>query len=117
MRPAKSRSQKAVREDLPEILDFLQTWGPKRQFFPDYGEQDFFHDEATFKDLRPHDLLLARRGRRLVGLIGAWDQHGFKQSIVEGYGSALRWVSPVYNLWVKFAGGRESLGLARSFVI
>ncbi len=91
-------------EDLHEILDFLQAWGPRRQFFPDYGEQDFFHDEATFKDLRPHDLLLARRGRLLVGLIGAWDQHGFKQSIVEGYGSALRWVSPVYNLWAQVRG-------------
>jgi hypothetical protein len=91
-------------DDLPDILDFLQTWGPRRQFFPDYGEQDFFRDEATFKDLRPHDLLLARRGRRLVGMIGAWDQHGFKQSIVEGYGSALRWVSPVYNLWAQVRG-------------
>jgi hypothetical protein len=91
-------------ENLSEILDFLRTWGPQRQFFPDYGERDFFHDEATFKDLRPHDLLLARRGRRLVGMIGAWDQHGFKQSIVEGYGPALRWVSPMYNLWAQVRG-------------
>jgi hypothetical protein len=90
--------------DLPEILDFLRIWGPKRQFFPEYTERDFFNPEATFKDLAAHDVLLARRGGRLVGLIGAWDQHGFKQSIVEGYGPALRLVSPVYNLWAQVRG-------------
>jgi hypothetical protein len=90
--------------DLPEILDFLRTWGPKRQFFPEYTERDFFHLDATFKDLQPHDLLLARRGGQLVGVMGAWDQHGFKQSIVESYGPALRWVSAVYNLWAQVRG-------------
>ena len=92
------------REDLGEIVDFLGAWGPRRQFFPEYGEQDFFHSEATFKDLQPEDVLLARRGGRLVGTIGRWDQHGFKQSIVEGYGAALQWVSPVYNLWAQIRG-------------
>ena len=56
--------------DLPEILDFLRIWGPKRQFFPEYTERDFFNPEATFKDLAAHDVLLARRGGQLVGLIG-----------------------------------------------
>ncbi|HEV2970643.1 MAG TPA: hypothetical protein VGY55_11800 [Pirellulales bacterium] len=97
-------------EDLPELLDFLRIWGPRRQFFPEYGPHDFFHDEATFKDLQPSDVLLARRNGRLVGTIGGWDQHGFKQSIVEGYGAALQWVSPVYNLW---ASVRARPGLPR----
>jgi hypothetical protein len=92
----------AGREDLSEILQFLRKWGPRRQFFPDYRDEDFFRADATFKDLAPRDILLARRKGQLIGTIGAWDQHGFKQSIVEGYGTALKWVSPVYNLWAQF---------------
>lgn len=94
----------ATAGDLPEVLDFLHKCGPRRQFFPDYGAHDFFREEATFKDLQPQDLLLARRDGRLVGTFGAWDQHRFKQSVVEGYGPALRWVSPVYNLWAQVRG-------------
>ena len=92
----------ARREDLSEILQFLRKWGPRRQFFPDYRDEDFFRADATFKDLAPRDILLARRKGQLIGTIGAWDQHGFKQSIVEGYGTALKWFSPVYNLWSQF---------------
>jgi hypothetical protein len=96
--------EEARREDLPEIVEFLRTSGPKRQFFPCYEQRDFFHPHATFKDLQPEDLILARRGGRLVGTLGAWDQHGFKQSIVEGYTAGLRLVSPVYNFWARLRG-------------
>ncbi len=94
----------ATIDDLPEIVEFLNATGPRRQFFPVYSERDFFHRDATFKDLNPHDILLARRAGRLMGLFGTWDQRGFKQSIVAGYGSALRWVSPMYNLWARVRG-------------
>jgi hypothetical protein len=91
-------------EDLPEIVEFLRTWGPRRQFFPEYRDADFFHDGATFKDLDAGDILLARRKDQLIGTIGSWEQHGFKQSIVEGYSTALKWVAPVYNLWAWVRG-------------
>lgn len=96
--------QPARRHELAEIIEFLQKWGPRRQFFPDYREVDFFHDGATFKDLAATDILLARRKDQLIGTIGSWDQHSFKQSIVEGYSAALKWVSPVYNLWAWVRG-------------
>jgi hypothetical protein len=94
----------ARREDLPEIIEFLHKWGPRRQFFPDYKQDDFFHDGATFKDLAPADILLARRKDQLIGTVGSWDQHSFKQSIVEGYSTALKWLAPVYNSWAKIRG-------------
>jgi hypothetical protein len=100
--------QAARRDELPEIIEFLQKWGPRRQFFPDYCEADFFHEGATFKDLDAADILLARRKDQLIGTIGSWDQHGFKQSIVEGYSTALKWVSPVYNLW-SWVRGRPAI--------
>jgi hypothetical protein len=98
----------ARREDLPEIIEFLRACGPRRQFFPEYRDSDFFHDGATFKDLDAGDILLARRKDQLIGTIGSWDQHGFKQSIVEGYSTALKWVAPVYNSWA-WIRGRPSI--------
>jgi hypothetical protein len=92
------------RADASEIIEFLRTWGPRRQFFPCYEASDFFHSQATFRDLSPHDLILARRGGRLLGILGTWDQHSFKQSIVEGYSASLRWISPMYNAWARLRG-------------
>jgi hypothetical protein len=94
----------AARNDLSEIVDFLIEHGPRRQFFPVYREEDFFEADCTFKDLRPNDILLARRDGRLVGMLAAWDQHGFKQSIVEGYGRMLRVAAPAINLWARAVG-------------
>ncbi len=91
----------ATRDDLDEMLAFLAAAGPRRQFFPRYGAGDFFSGEATFKDLRPKDVLLAFRGGKLVGTLAAWDQHGFRQTVVAGYQGLLRWARPIINGWAK----------------
>ena len=91
----------ASQEDLAEVLGFLNTVGPSRQFFPCYDENDLFGEHCTLRDLAPADLLLAYRGDQLVGTLGGWDQHAFKQSVVEGYQSHLRWTRPLYNAWAR----------------
>jgi len=85
--------------DLQAVIDFCLRVGPQRQFFPKYDAADFFSGQSTFKNLKPEDLLLAFRDGRLIGTLGAWDQHGFKQSIVESYPSYLHAVRPFYNWW------------------
>jgi hypothetical protein len=94
----------ATRADIGALLDSLQRIGPARQFFPSYQAADFFNSQGTFKDLSPSDLLLAFRNGRLVGTLGGWDQHRFRQTVVEGYDSPLRWAWPVYNCWAKLRG-------------
>jgi hypothetical protein len=91
-------------QDVPELCDFLTTHGPRRQFFPCYGEHDFFRPDGTFLDLRPEDLLLALRDNRIVGTIGVWNQSGFRQSVVERYSTRLRWAKPFYNGWSRLRG-------------
>lgn len=89
----------ATHADLDTLLEFLGRAGPARQFFPRYEAQDFFRPRGTFRDLKPSDLLLAFDGGRLVGTLGAWDQQGFRQTVVERYGMLLRWARPLYNCW------------------
>jgi hypothetical protein len=101
-RPSRSEpidTREATRDDVPAVVDFLAKVGPTRQFFPCYEASDFFSDQGAFKGLRPDDLLLAFRGEKLVGTLAGWDQHDFRQTVVEGYGGLLRWLRPLYNGW------------------
>lgn len=97
----------ASQDDLHEVLEFLHTVGPARQFFPCYEEGDFFGQRGTLRDLAPSDLLLAFRGHQLVGMLGGWDQHAFKQSVVERYPNPLLWSRPLYNAWARLRGGTK----------
>ena len=90
--------------DVPAILDFLHTVGPRRQFFPCYEPEDFFTGDRLLRGLRPEDLLLALSSNRLIGTLAAWDQLAFRQMVVHGYGKPLRWLRPLYNGWAGLRG-------------
>ncbi len=90
--------------DVSAILDFLQAIGPRRQFFPCYGAEDFFTADGLLRGLRCEDLLLAFCGNRLVGTLAAWDQSTFRQIVIQAYGKPLRWLRPLYNCWAGFRG-------------
>jgi hypothetical protein len=91
----------ASANDIPTIVAFLNQEGPLRQFYPMYDSQDFARPNGTFRDMKPADLLLAFRGGRLVGTLAAWDQRGFRQTVVEGYSDHLRWTRPFVNGWAR----------------
>ncbi len=94
----------AQRSDVPAILDFLNKVGPRRQFFPCYGAEDFFSGDGLLRGLRSEDLLLAFCGNRLVGTLAAWDQRAFRQIVVHAYAKPLCWLRPMYNCWAGFRG-------------
>jgi hypothetical protein len=90
-------------EDVPRIVEWLQAEAPRRQFFPLYEIDDFGTDTGIFKDLRPEDILLAWRGGELAGILAGWDQTGFRQTVVDGYGwgmSLVRLLARVAPRWL-----------------
>jgi hypothetical protein len=96
--------REATALDRAELIAFLEAVGPARQFFPCLGPADFFETTSTFRNLAPSDLLLAYRRGRLVGTLGSWNQHSFRQSVVEGYACLLGLLRPVYNAWATISG-------------
>ncbi|MEK6249288.1 MAG: hypothetical protein N2C12_13985 [Planctomycetales bacterium] len=94
----------ARKDDLNSIVEFLNDHGPRRQFFPCYDAGNFFHDHSTFRNLQPADILLAFRDGQLVGTLGGWDQHPFRQTVVDGYEQGMRWKRPFYNAWAMVCG-------------
>lgn len=88
-----------------EVASFLREHGAAKQFFPVYEEGDFTGG-ALALGFGPGDFLLARREGELVGVMGLWDQSGYKQSMVRSYGGFLRWGRPLYDLWARAVGAQ-----------
>jgi hypothetical protein len=97
----------ATRADGPAIAELIAAEGPRRQFFP-AEDADLLAGERTFHGLSLDRVILAERGGTLLGLVGAWDQIGFRQNIVEGYEGWLGWFRPFYNVW-QLARGHSPL--------
>jgi hypothetical protein len=91
-------------DDVGRIVEWLRGEGPRRQFFPLYEADDFNTETGIFKDLRPDDVLLAWRGGELMGVLAGWDQMGFRQTVVHGYGRTMNCVRPLYNAWARWRG-------------
>ena len=94
--------RQASESDIDTLLEFLHRTGSGRQFFPVYQDRDFLDPQGTFRDLCLDDLFLAFQDHRLVATLGAWDQRGFAQNVVEAYHSYLRSTRRLYNTWAKF---------------
>jgi hypothetical protein len=106
---------------LSEIVRFLQDHGRQRQFFPVYRESDF--NSSRMRGFMPGNFLAAIDGSKITGVLGIWDQGGFKQNIVTGYGGMMAAVRPLLNGAMRIAGfhglpmpGRELKLLVASFI-
>lgn len=97
------RVRRATAADLPALLDWFQTHGPERQFFP-VIHSDTFGENSPFLGMQLSDLWLAWRETELLGTLAAWDQHAYKQNIVEGYQGALAYLRPALNTWWAWRG-------------
>jgi hypothetical protein len=90
--------------DLPRFVEFLNTWGRDRLFFPCLASDDFGSGATTFRDLALDRVLCAWRGDQLVGALAAWDQSSFRQTVVERYTGIVRWWKPFHNLYAAARG-------------
>lgn len=93
----------ASEAELPQIFRFLQTHGPARQFFPVLDLTDLAGG-ATLRGLSAADFVAVRRGGEILGAAALWDQSGYKQTVVRGYGGWWGWARGPYNLWARLSG-------------
>lgn len=107
--------RQARADDRDAILEFLNKYGPARQFFPVYEPNDLFSGSGALQGLDPQDVLLALRNREMVGTLATWNQRRFKQTIVHSYDGWLRSTRLLYNAWAKVRC-RPSLPAAGSVI-
>lgn len=100
--PCDARIHPASPSELPEVAQFLRDHGCRRQFFPVWTEAAL--RALTPFGLRPQDILLARRGARIVGVMALWDQSAYKQTVIKEYSGWLKTILPLWNFGMPMFG-------------
>ncbi len=93
----------AESSDLAEMQDFFDREAPRRQFYPCYRLADL-ESSPYHRGQRICDFVLARSraggvggAGELAGMLGIWDQSGFRQTRIHEYRGALRFLRPLAN--------------------
>lgn len=89
--------------NLSEIVECLQRNAHRRQFATYWRAEDLLSPERT-RGLGPGDFYLARGREGVVGCIARWNQRGFKQTVVRGYGRRLGSLRPLLNVIAPWVG-------------
>lgn len=90
--------------DAPGILALWERHGARRQFCPRYTLAELERGTGALRGLALEDVALALRGDTIVGTAAAWDQSGFRQSVIHRYSRPLGVARPLYNLWTAVSG-------------
>ncbi len=86
---------RAAPEHIPAMQEFFNTHAPAKQFYPHYDFSSLGTGYMLNQSLE--NFFLAFKKGRLVGMVGVWDQAGFKQTRIHGYSGPLRWLRPIIN--------------------
>jgi hypothetical protein len=76
-----------------ELTDFLHREAARHDLALTWDETRWRALEASGFTL--DDIAVVRRGGRIVGAAGVWDQSWWKQVVVHGYPRWMRWMRPV----------------------
>lgn len=85
--------------DIPEITGFLNEQGKKKTFFPVYREAHFNSESGLLRQMRVEDIALAYDKERICGIMGLWDQTGFRHWKIIAYKGWLKILKPFLNLY------------------
>jgi hypothetical protein len=81
-------------EMLPDIVAKLNE--NRLQFAPAWSEEDFLG--GRLRGFAVEDFYVLRRRSHIAGVLGAWDQRSFRQTVVVRYGGLLGTLRPLLNL-------------------
>lgn len=88
---------RASKDNLEDMVEFIQDEGKNKQFFPLYMQEDFLNKEGILRGLDFEDVFLYMRSGKIEGVMACWNQHSFKQTHIEKYGLILQFFKPLIN--------------------
>jgi len=91
---------------LPQIVDCLNRNNARKQFAPLHTCEDFFAG-GRWRNFQVSDFYVALRDSRVIGVIGQWNQRGFKQTRIIRFSGPLRWLAPMAKMTHAILRGRR----------
>lgn len=91
---------RAKKNNISEIVECLNRNGKQKQFYPFYSKEDFFNIDKL-RDFKIENFFIAKKNDKIVGVIGAWEQTGFKQAVINSYNGKMKLIKPVFNICSK----------------
>ena len=101
-KPINRNIRRLKQEELPQLIDFLNREGRKKQFFPVISE-DYLQ---KLKGVNGESFFANFADGRITGVAAIWDQSSFKQYLVQGYRKDIAIIRPLLNLILKICGFR-----------
>ncbi len=89
------------RSDASTIVSCLQRAGKDKQFYPVYTEE-ILESGIRSRGLKWDNFYLAKKAGRVVGVIAAWDQSDYKQTVVKSYSRKMQRMKVLYNFGAKW---------------
>lgn len=103
--PSDTSVRPAERADLADMQAFLHREGAAKQFFPAYDLQELVQGADYYTGLRIEDYIIVRVAGEIVGVLGTWNQKGFKQTRLVRYAPGMGLLRHVYNAHSRLRGG------------
>lgn len=95
----------AEEADRAELRAFWQREGGAKQFFPWYDLEGLDDEDGYYRGLSIDSFVLAEDADGIAGVVGIWDQKGFKQTRVIRYAPGLLVLRHLYNAFSWLLGG------------
>jgi len=94
--------KKANSKDIDDIVSFYNKQASKYQFSPCLSKEWLKNLDGK-KALTIDDFYIARdHNKELMACAALWDQRAFKQSVIKGYRSPLKYLRVIYNIYANF---------------
>jgi GNAT superfamily N-acetyltransferase len=103
--PAGVEIRRATNADAAVMQAFHDKEAPRRNGYPIYSFAKLIAKDPFYAGLSMGDFALAFKNGQLVGMLAAWNQKAYKQTRLMAFGTALKLIRPVYNLYAKLFGG------------
>lgn len=119
MRAGKTQTRPANYNDIPAMQVFFDEQAPKKQFFPCY---DFskLNDCDFYQGISISNFHLAFSDRKVIGILGLWNQENFKQTRVIDYKSSfIRYINNILLRGIKLPkkGGSINYNYVHSLLL
>ena len=88
---------------IEEVVEFINAYNSRFQYASCYRVEDF-EGKDKLEGVSMDELYIYQKNGAILGVMGAWNQTGFKQVKINSYSKTYQYMRPFYNIFAKIKG-------------